>query len=300
MSEQQRYEAAVASLVEKLQKDRTILAAILFGSLAYDEVWEKSDIDLTLVGEESVKQASFTLAEDGISIHANLMPRSAFRKSVESGLQGGFGNSLMTRSRLLYSRDESLSLLWENVGPMGERDRQSQLMAAANSAIPTLTKAEKWWKIKRDFRYAALYVLFAAQTLARLEVIVAGQSPGREVIQQALKLNPAFFGQIYTQMLDGPKDEASVGAALAAIDAYLEERIELCFQPLLDYLREAGGPRGARELDEFFARHWQVEALDLACDWLADRGILERFPMPIRLTKDSRATVDEAGYYYAG
>ena len=120
------------------------------------------------------------------------------------------------------------------------------------------------------------------------------------MIQQALKLNPAFFQRVYTHVLDGPKDEAHLAEVLAAIDSYLTERIPLCFGPLLDWLESADGPRSVRELDSHFKHHWRAEHLDLVCDWLADKGILERVGVPLRLTKDSRVTVDEAGYVFVG
>ena len=299
MTTRERYDAAIATLCEKLQRDRTVLAAVLFGSLAYDEVWEKSDIDLVIIGEESVRAANFTLAEEGISIHARLLPRSAFRKELEGAMVGSFWSSVLSRSRLLFTKDNSLALLWENVGPMGERDRQAQLLYAATACLPVLIKAEKWHRVKHDFHYTALYLLLTAMQLAHVEVVAAGQSPGREVIQQALKLNPAFFHKIYTDVLDGPKDEAHTGAALALIDAYLTERIPLCFAPLLEWLEGADGPRSTRELSAHFERHWRAEHLDIACDWLADKGVLERVGIPLRLTKDSRVTVDEAGYLYS-
>jgi hypothetical protein len=50
---QRRYERAVESLVEKLERDTQVVAAILLGSLSYDVVWEKSDIDILLVTEET-------------------------------------------------------------------------------------------------------------------------------------------------------------------------------------------------------------------------------------------------------
>jgi uncharacterized protein len=49
---QQQYQHAVDMLVEKVQRDPYIVAAILLGSLAYDVVWEKSDIDMLFVTEE--------------------------------------------------------------------------------------------------------------------------------------------------------------------------------------------------------------------------------------------------------
>jgi predicted nucleotidyltransferase len=300
MTTRERYEAAIVSLTEKLQKDRTVLAAVLFGSLAYDDIWEKSDIDLIIIGEESVKGGSFTLLEEDISVHAILMPRSTFRKQLDSALVGSFWSSVQLRSRLLFTKDDSLPLLWENVGSLGERDRQAQLLRAGNACLPVLTKAEKWHKIKRDFHYATVYLLLASRELAQVEVIAARQNPGREVIHQALKLNPKFFTRLYTDVLEGPKTDEAIGEALALCDAYLTERIPLCFSPLLDWLEGADGPRSVRELESHFKHHWHAEHLDLACDWLADKGILDRVGVPLRLTKDSRVTVDEAGYVFVG
>ena len=49
---EKRYRDALDSLVTKVQKDRNIIAAILCGSMSYDQVWDKSDIDLLLVQRE--------------------------------------------------------------------------------------------------------------------------------------------------------------------------------------------------------------------------------------------------------
>jgi predicted nucleotidyltransferase len=46
---QQKFTAALDALVEQVKEDRSVLAAILCGSLAHDTVWAKSDIDLVLV-----------------------------------------------------------------------------------------------------------------------------------------------------------------------------------------------------------------------------------------------------------
>src|SRR4051794_2949286 len=45
----QKFAAALDALVEQVKRDRSILAAILCGSLSHDTVWAKSDIDLVLV-----------------------------------------------------------------------------------------------------------------------------------------------------------------------------------------------------------------------------------------------------------
>ena len=46
---------ALASFVEKIEKDRYVIAAMVCGSLAYDEVWEKSDLDLLIITRDETK-----------------------------------------------------------------------------------------------------------------------------------------------------------------------------------------------------------------------------------------------------
>ncbi len=78
---QRRYQKALLSLVEKLEKDRTVLAAILFGSLSYDEVWENSDIDLWIIMQDGEKRGHVTLCEDDVNIQAQRIPRRSARGS---------------------------------------------------------------------------------------------------------------------------------------------------------------------------------------------------------------------------
>jgi len=45
----ERYMAALDRLVDRLQDDFYVLAAVLYGPLARGEAWERSDIDLVVV-----------------------------------------------------------------------------------------------------------------------------------------------------------------------------------------------------------------------------------------------------------
>ena len=90
-----------------------------------------------------------------------------------------------------------------------------------------------------DLDYTALWLLYAATPLAQVEVISARQLVDREVILNALKLNPAFFRTVYTDLLNTPKTRKKVEAALDAADRYMAERATVLFRPVLDYLKEA-------------------------------------------------------------
>ena len=64
----QAFAATLDGLVKQVQKDRSILAAILCGSLAHDTVWDKSDVDLVLItiDEAKVSAESISLYADGV------------------------------------------------------------------------------------------------------------------------------------------------------------------------------------------------------------------------------------------
>ena len=89
-------------------------------------------------------------------------------------------------------------------------------------------------------------------------------------------------------------------AALDAIDAYLEPKAEALFQPLIEYLDEAGGePRSCTDLDHYFRRHYDMEHVILACEWLSDIGIIEKASTPVKLTTRSQTEVEELAFFHA-
>jgi hypothetical protein len=110
--------------------DRSVLAAILCGSLSHDTVWAKSDIDLVLVTIDDKKPGKEGLAlyADGINVHALLMPRAEFRKTVEGSIRNSFQHSFLAKGRLLYTHDETIAALCEQLQSIGERDIQVQLL----------------------------------------------------------------------------------------------------------------------------------------------------------------------------
>lgn len=297
----QRYEAALESFVERLKADRNIIGAILYGSLAYDAVWEKSDIDMLIIAkDDKTPNRGFTLIEDGINIHAEIESRSRFRAGIEGQLEGDFGHSMLQRSRLLFTTDDTLREYYDDLDHFGSADRQWQLLRAAMFVLPVLYKAEKWLVVKRDPTYCFLWLMYAVADLARIEVLRHGEVPGREVINQALKINPAFFNRIYTDLIHGAKDEATLADILHAMDAYLLDQAPLLFGPIMTYLVEAGGTRTSSELDEYFRKKVQTGSLVLAYEWLADKGLIRKVSAPLHLTRKSTVTLDEAAYYYDG
>ena len=283
-----------------MKGDRSVLAAILCGSLAHDKVWAKSDIDLVLVtiDDKKVDSTDLALYADGVNVHAFLIPRARFRQTVEGSLRNSFMHSLLAKGRLLYTDDQTIADLCASLAEIGERDTQVQLLRAATSALPAIYKAHKFFVTRGDLDYTGLWILYAATPLAQVEVIGARLLADREVIPQAMKLNPAFFKTVYSDLLNAKKTRRSVQTALDAIDRYVAERAATLFGPVIDYLREIGEARGSSEIEDYFKRNFEVSGVTTVCEYLADQGIFGKASTPARLTKKSNVDVQELAFFY--
>lgn len=294
------HQIALNRLVDKLKEDRQVLAAILFGSLVRGEAWEKSDIDLVAVLRDGVERErrGFWLLENGVSIWLETIARSQLKREFERALPGTIRHAMHSQARLLFSHDASIVCWLQRTERIGGRDQAYQLLQDTLGLPYLLEKAEKWLRVKQDTDYCFVWLLHAVISLARIEVTLHGEAPRREVLDRALAYNPGFFEIAYTGFVNAPKDAPALQRQLERIEAYLLERVDRIFAPLLDYLGEAGDPRTLSAIDAHFAPKLPHAELFLVCDWLAEKGILEKMAAPLRLTRKSQISVEEVAFYY--
>lgn len=297
----QKFRAALDRLVQDVKQDRSILAAILCGSLSHDTVWAKSDIDLVLVtvDHKKVESSDHALYADGVNVHAILIPRTEFRKTVEGSVHNSFMHSFLAKGQLLYTHDPTIADLCGRLQFLGARDASIQRLKAASGALSAMYKAHKWFLTRGDLEYTELWILYAATPIAEIEVITAGKLVDREVIPQAVKLNPELFRTIYVDLLNGPPSRARVQAALDALDSYVEKRAAALFAPVIAYLREAGDVRSCKEIEHHFKKNFGVAGVVVACEYLADQGLIGKASTPVHLTKLSNVEVQELAFFLA-
>lgn len=294
------FSAALEALVAQIKTDSAVLAVILCGSLSHDTVWARSDIDLVLIttDDKLTNRPHLTLNADGINVHALLMPRTQFRKLVEGSLHQSFAHSLLAKGRLLYTDDDGIAELCARLSEIGSRDTSLQLLRAGIEVLAPLYKAHKWFLTRGDYDYTALWLLYAATSFAKIEVLSAGQLLDREVILTAARINPAFFGTVYTDLLNKPKTRTSIRHALAAADGYLVDRTRLLFSQVLDYLEEAGETRSASEIEAHFLRNRGIDGVTIACEYLADQKLIGKASLPARATRKSTTMLQELAFFH--
>src|ERR1043165_2989504 len=88
-----RFQSALQQLIERVQADRYVLAVILDGSLAEATIWRRVSINIWIIEADGATRRMRSdgnderifriLVENGINIHAEIIPRSRFKQMVE-------------------------------------------------------------------------------------------------------------------------------------------------------------------------------------------------------------------------
>lgn len=296
----ERFQAALTSLIGKLEEDYYVLAAVLYGSLARGEAWERSDIDMIIIlrdGQER-ENREIWIVEDDINIFATVISRNRFKRMLEGSLQGSIIHSVRSQFKLLFTKDESIRTWIQESAHIEQRDQKYGLLRHAAGIPYYLDKVHKWLEVKKDLDYCFLWLLLTVNQMARVEVVLNGEAPSREALDQAMQYNPEFFKAVYTDVIHEPINETALRKALARIEDYLDAHTEALFKPVLDFLSAYQGPCTASELNDQFRKKVQGETLGYIYEWLARKGIIHKLSSSILLTRKSQISLEEAAYYY--
>lgn len=289
-----RFQEALDSFIEKVKTDPNVIAVILAGSLAYDTVWHKSDMDLTvLVREQKIETKSYCVSEDNLVLNVSLEGYSDFKRNLERGRAGGGTHSMYARAKVVYTSDESLYAFLDGIREMGEHDIVYTFFGYASWLIGDMEKVEKWLVVRRDVRYAQLYLVRCASTLADMYLIERGIPNNRESILRVLDMDPDFMYPFYVRPLEGAMTEGEVYDALGRMRAYLKEHLDMLSMPALSVLGD-GQLKTVTALVRRLGMH--SHGIYHIFDFLCEMGVVEKVSETIRLTPKSRKAVEEVAF----
>lgn len=303
----ERYERALELFVDRLKEDRWILGAVLVGSLSRETIWRRESMSVWIIeadgvtrrrksdgGEERIFR---TYVEEGININAELIPRTRFKLMIEGSSRTAFTHSFFAERRLLFASDESIGRWFDDANRLATRDQETALLVAATWVVHPLKHIRLLLTVKKDRELARQELLGVAWSLAAIQIILQGEVYEEEIIYRAMEYAPELFETTYSALLKGTPTRRKLDDALAALEAYLDANWSDLFKPVLRYLRKRKTLTPLSEIGDEFA-HTQIYPwhLKTACEWLADRGVLERMSAPITLTAKSHVEIEEPAY----
>lgn len=291
-----RFMSAVDTFVDKIRNDGNIIAVIVSGSLAYDVVWEKSDIDITvIVRDQILKNSSYCIVEDDITLNVYLVTRSEFKRGMERNIGGSLSLSYFSKGKMVYTTDDSLYEYFEDLKKIGLDDISLSVFKNAGMLVFLYEKSQKWLTMRKDTLYAQYFLLNAAEIIANMELCKAGEPISRESIQKALKIKPEVIAPFYQDAMSHHLSEEEVTNTINKIDLYLEQNIDLISKPVIEFLSD-----GEIKTITLISKHFHTDSHFLVeiFEYLAEKGIIEKVSQTIRITPKGRPAFEEIGYQY--
>lgn len=292
----ERYMAAVDSFVEKVKDDINIIAVIVCGSLAYDVIWEKSDIDLAIVvRDQRLSTTSYCIVEDGITINADLVTRSDFKRGIERSIGGSHLSSYFAKGKIVYTTDDSLYDYFEDIKQIGPDDMALTMFYSAGELIGVADKCRKWLTVRNDLVYTQYFIVMAAGLIADMLLCREGEPASRQSIQKAMAIDPELMRLFYQDPLSRALSREELEERIARIDRFLTDHLDIISKPVLEYMRD-------QELKTItmLSKHFHINGHYIieVFDYLAEKGVIERVSQTIRITPKGRQNIEEIGYLY--
>ncbi len=295
MNQREKHLIALETIAEQVKKDPNVIALLLSGSLAYGTVWEKSDIDLTLLVRDNAgveKDAcDYCLDEDGIEIHLALMEIADFKRAMRRQRGGEGSHSYLSHGRFVFTKDESLRALFEETKTVGADDAALSFIDLSEFLIVNMIRAEKWVTVFDDPLYAQRFLAVCAMHMADMILLRHGEDPNRESLLRAMELEPDVMRPVYVEPYTSRMTSDGVRRVIALCDAFLTAHIGWWSAPITRYLAD-GEPKRVSQC----IRHFGVANMFYPLSYLAQKGVILRVTQPARVFRHSRFTLEEVAY----
>ena len=290
MTQKERYNAALESFTNQVKHDPNVIALLLFGSLAYYDVWEQSNMDMEMIVRDGSAPAAgyYGVDEDGINLDVAITEVSKFKADYQARRGGEIMHSIFSMGKIVFTKDETLREFFEDVRKVGESDAARSFRGRMGMLLNCIRKADKWISLYNNPLYAQRFLHECCIFVAEMELLTHCEVPKREAILRAQELNPALMHELYVIPSTTAMTVEQVRHAFAVIDDFLTLHMPWWSEAILRFLDDG-------EIKSISQIRKQCGLC--AMDFLVKKGVVGRASLPSRVFKRSKLTVEEVAYY---
>src|SRR5271156_4578612 len=148
-----RFQTALNQFIHRVAEDRYVLAVVLVRSLSNETIWSRETLGLGIIEADGVSRRLPSdgkderifriLVENGINIHAEVIPRSRFKQMVEGASRTAFSCSFFAEREIVYSKDASIASWFKKANSMATKDQERELLTFSTWTMHALWHARK-------------------------------------------------------------------------------------------------------------------------------------------------------------
>ncbi|MBN1970266.1 MAG: nucleotidyltransferase domain-containing protein [Candidatus Delongbacteria bacterium] len=292
----QIYNEVANSFIERLKKDKNIIAVILTGSMITKQIWNKSDIDLIIISDKEINLKNGLIIESGINFDINCYVRISFKTMMEKSLPDSVNKMKVNKGKLVFCRDKGLEKIITEY-QLDFHERQLLMLREFGIISSMLMKAKKNLAINCDVEESYFYLsAYIVEHVSNLILLINSKDLEYEykAIYAAKKIEPNLISEIF--QANYLCEVSTIEKALKGIEMYLDKNLRIVYQPLLDYcLKRSNDLDFIEAVEEYKTQYSDHISIDL--DWLVEKKILLRTENPTLLSWGSKLEINYKNYH---
>ncbi|MCY6370476.1 nucleotidyltransferase domain-containing protein [Clostridium ganghwense] len=250
----QKYQDAFNSVIERLKKNDSVLAVMVFGSIITGDLWEESDIDLFVISKDNINgMRNIYTEEKDVPVHIKLMSKERLLHLHKEDIVGGFIHRVFVSSRLVFSKDEEITVRYDIGRYYPDVDREKWNMVYIGNLLKSMSICKKYLNMG-NIHMAYSETIKCIEDFSKLYVNSSGYMISKDVITMAMNLNDSLKEYVDKLFFNKDNLEHYVEEIIDFFQDNINQNLKKYTTLLLDYMTKKDCFLSSEDMkkDEFF------------------------------------------------
>ena len=243
-----RYQKAFAKVINRLKAKDSVLAVMVFGSMVTGDIWEESDIDLFVITKDEPNMIKNIYTEEkAVPIHMKLMSKEVFLQLHENDLRGGFIHRIFASSKLVFSKDASVTNRYNDGRYYPDMDRERWNVVYLGNVLKLLGGCKKYLMSGRQLSAYSICIA-CVEEYAKLYINFSGHMISNDAMSMCMNLDSEFKRCIENLFDKSKSMEASIEDIITFITFQVDIHIKNMANFLIKHLEDSKKKLSAEDI----------------------------------------------------
>ncbi|MEO2507180.1 nucleotidyltransferase domain-containing protein [Clostridium paraputrificum] len=276
---------AFQTVVNQIKKNKKVVALFTFGSIVSGDVWEESDIDLFLIYEDDFEKIRDVYSEvKEVPVHTKILNKNSFLELYKNDGKKGFAKKLLCNSKLVFSRDNEISLAYNNSRYTMPSHTEVWNLVYLGKLLKDIGISKKYLQ-NGGLKTSYEVLIRTLDSFSKLLINLNGYTVTKDSLVMATNLSNNFR-EVVDKLFMEPINEKIIKDTINYIENFLDGNIVRASSALIDYLCEEYEYMNSHEIRSYDA----FKEFDIKME-----NILKELAKREVISKKSRALYDEEG-----
>lgn len=240
---------AFQAIVNKLERNKKVLAILTFGSIVSGDVWEESDIDLYVIYKDDFNDLRGVFYKSkGVEVHAKMISKESFIKLYETDGRRGYARNLLAKSKLIFCRDEDLTDLYNKSRYSHNPYRDRWNLYHLGNVFKDLGVCKKYYQTGGILTSYEVLIR-VLDSVSKLFINMREYESTKDALVMACNLDKEI-NETVNNLIQSKVDDEIIKKTINFVEKFINENIIVASVYLVEYLRNKDEELSSYEIDK--------------------------------------------------